>query len=414
LKTATDRDAQDPLRILVVQETDWIERYPILHHRMLEALSLRGDDVTVLDYEILWGRAGRRPIWQGRRVWKNVAKIMPGARVTVIRPAMLRIRGVARFTWLLTSWLELRRYLRSGTPDVIVAYGISNSALARIMTRRRQIPFVFHLFDSLYALAEPALLRPLAALVEGAVLRSADRVVIPYRALRGYLASRGVRSDRVVLIPNGMTRREVDPVLRADVRRRLGIADDEVALLFMGWLYRHSGVAQIAMDLGRNEPRHAKFKLLIVGAGDLAPELERIKRTMGLGDRLILTGRRPFEEMPGFIAASDVCLLPSTPDAAMRFVVPTKVDEYLESGRPVVSSRLEGMMAEFQDMPGIIWVDRPTDVLPDLDRLLSEPPSSGNELAARAAASKRYAASRDDWETIIRRFRAVLTEATAP
>ena len=413
LTTRAPGDSLRPLRVLVVQETDWIERFPILHHRMLEALSVQGDDVTVMDYEIHWGRSGRLPIWQGRRVWKDATKIIPGSRVTVVRPGMLRIPGLARVSWLLTTWLELRKYLRAGRPDVIVAYGISNSALARILTRRDHIPFVFHLFDSLHALAEPALLRPLAALVEGAVLRSADRVVIPYRALRGYVRGRGVRSDRVVSIPNGMSRRAVDPGVREEVRRRLGIADDEIALLFMGWLYRHSGLAQLARALATDDPRYARFKLLIVGSGDLAPELARIKARMGLGDRLILTGRRPVEEMPGFIAAADVCLLPSLPDPAMRFVVPTKVDEYLELGRPVVVSRLEGMMAEFQDMPGIIWVDHPRDVLRVLQQVLDQPADSTDGLAARASASSRYAASRDDWTTVIGRFRAVLAEATA-
>jgi hypothetical protein len=97
----------------------------------------------------------------------------------------------------------------------------------------------------------------------------------------------------------------------------------------------------------------------------------------------------------------------------MRFVVPTKVDEYLELGRPVVASRLEGMMAEFQDMPGIIWVDHPTDVLPVLHRMLDRPENATDGLAARAAASSEYAAGRDDWVTVIRRFRAVLAEAVA-
>lgn len=413
LKTAVSRNADAPLRILVVQETDWIERYPILHHRMLETLSVRGDDVTVLDYEIHWGRTGRLPIWQARRVWENTAKLVPGARVTVIRPAMARIPGVARVSWLLTSWLELRRYVRAGEPDVIVAYGISNSFLARILARRRHIPFVFHLFDSLHALAEPVALRPLAKRVETAVLRSADCVVIPYRALRGYLAARGVRDDRVVSIPNGMTPRASDPALRAHIRQRLGIAEDEVVLLFMGWLYRHSGLVQLATELAKNDPRHAKFKLVVVGGGDLAPELERIQRTRGLGDRLILTGRRPVGEMPGFIAASDVCLLPSTPDAAMQYVVPTKVDEYLELGRPVVASRLEGMRAEFGDMPGIIWVDRPSDVLHVLDGVVRQPAGSSEGLVARAAAAARYAAGRADWDTVISQFRAVLAEAAA-
>src|SRR4026208_109881 len=143
------------MRILVAQETDSIHRYPILHHRILEALSIGGDDVTVLDYELLWGRKGSWPLWQGRQVWANVSKIHSGSRVTVVRPAMLRVPVLARPSWLLMTWLELWRYFSVAQPVVIVASGIPTSFLARLFARRHRIPFIVHLFDSLHALAEP-------------------------------------------------------------------------------------------------------------------------------------------------------------------------------------------------------------------------------------------------------------------
>ena len=410
---ASRRDPDAPLRILVVQETDWIDRNPILHHRMLESLSIGGDDITVLDYETLWGRSGRLPLWQRRRVWTDVSKFLPSSRIDVIRPAMLRVPGLARLSWLLATWRELRRYMHAGRPDVIVAYGITNSFLARLVARRHRIPFIFHLFDSLHALAEPVALRPLAAFVEGVVLRSADRVVIAHRALSGYVTRMGVRPERVILIANGVTRRQPEPSTRAAMRLRLGIADGEVALLFVGWLYRHSGLVELALELAGDITRYAKFKVVVVGDGDLGTTLAEIKSAKGLGDRLILTGRRPVGEIADFIVASDLCLVPSMPGMATRYVVPSKVDEYIEVGRPVVSTRLEGMLAEFRDMAGIVWVDDAAEVLPRLDELLSGPRKSSDVLAELSRACAEYVATREDWETVTGRFRAVLTDATS-
>ena len=400
------------MRILVVQETDWIDRNPILHHRMLEALSIAGDEITVLDHEILWGRRGLLPLWQRRQVWADVSKVLTGSRITVLRPAMLRIPGIARVSWLLTTWWELARYIRAGKPDVIVAYGLSNAFVALLYARKHRIPFVFHLFDSLHALAEPKALRPIAALVEGQLLRSADQVVIPYRALAGYVARIGVRPGRVRLIPHGMTRRHVEPANREALRSEFGISKDDVVLLFVGWLYRHSGLMELALELSTNKPEYSRFKVIIVGDGDLSSTLEEIRSANGLEDRLILTGRRPVEEMADFIAASDVCLLPSLPSDATRYIVPTKVDEYLELGRPVVATSLEGLRSEYLDVAGIIWVDHPTQVLPRLAQLLSGPRPPGEVLADLSRACASYAATRDDWETVTRRFRAVLTNTS--
>lgn len=398
------------MRILVVQETDWIDRYPILHHRMLEALSIAGDEVTVFDYEISWGRTGILPFWQRRRIWPNTSKFLPGSRITVIRPAMLRVPGLARPTWLLATWWELRRFIRSTRPDVIVGYGISNSFLARLYARKYRIPFVFHLFDSLNALAEPAALRRIAAFVEAEVLRSADQVVIAHRGLAGYVAAMGVRSKRVRFIPNGMTRRHASPSVRASMRSKLGISTDDIALLFVGFLYRHSGLDELVLEFSKNNADYEHIKLVIVGDGDLSATLEEIKLAHGLGNRLTLVGRRPVAEIADFIVASDVCLLPSIPSKAMRYVVPSKVDEYLEFGRPVISTPLEGMRSEFRNVAGIVWADTPTDILPRLHELLSGPrPAEVLEHLSRASAE--YAAGRDDWAEVTAQFRAVLTSA---
>ncbi|MCZ7586589.1 MAG: glycosyltransferase [Deltaproteobacteria bacterium] len=53
-------------------------------------------------------------------------------------------------------------------------------------------------------------------------------------------------------------------------------------------------------------------------------------------------GRRSIEEMPEFLAAMDVCLIPYKLDRYTRGVLPMKHYEYLASGRPVVSHAAAG------------------------------------------------------------------------
>ena len=39
------------MKILVVQESDWIERGPHQNHHLMERLSIKGHEVRVIDYE---------------------------------------------------------------------------------------------------------------------------------------------------------------------------------------------------------------------------------------------------------------------------------------------------------------------------------------------------------------------------
>ena len=42
------------MKILIVQESDWIKRGPHQQHQLADRLFLRGHQIRVIDYEILW------------------------------------------------------------------------------------------------------------------------------------------------------------------------------------------------------------------------------------------------------------------------------------------------------------------------------------------------------------------------
>lgn len=407
------------MRILVLQETDWLERNPILHHRMLEDLSSRGHGVVVIDFEISWSSKAREPRVSRRRVVENVVRWGGRHGVTVIRPAMLRLPLLARVTWLAANMRELRRLQSTWRPDVVLAYGISNAWLAQQWARRLRIPFVYHVMDALHTLAEPSILSRPARLVERAVLSSADCVVPVNDALRGYVIGMGADPERVVTIPMG-----VDVAAAAEegdaARDALQLREDHVVLLFMGWLYLFSGLVELARELEARAEELPDVRLLIVGDGDAHRQLEQLAARPGLNGRLLLTGRRPSHEMAGFVAASDLCLLPAHDNATMRYIVPAKVIEYMQAGRPVLATPLAGLRAEFGDLPGLLWVQTPQDLL-DRVRDLGKTPGERRRRARELGATVRDAMTRrktwpevtDDFEQALRAARPRSHYATA-
>ena len=42
------------MRILVVQESDWLERNPHQQHHLMERMATRGHEIRVIDYPIDW------------------------------------------------------------------------------------------------------------------------------------------------------------------------------------------------------------------------------------------------------------------------------------------------------------------------------------------------------------------------
>lgn len=171
----------------------------------------------------------------------------------------------------------------------------------------------------------------------------------------------------------------------------------------MGWLYQFSGLKEVALELAKIG--NHDIKLLIVGEGDAYEELQRTRDKYNLQDKVILTGKRPYQEIAAFISASDICLLPAyTTERIMQDIVPIKMYEYMAMKRPVISTKLPGVMKEFGENNGVVYVDRPEEVVKKAIELVG----SGNlsELATRA----RSFAERCSWDHITEEFESILKE----
>lgn len=395
------------MRILALQETDWVARNPIMHHRMLEGLSRRGDDVTVIDYDLNWQSLERSRLLMPRRVGRAPAKYYADAQIKLIRPRIVRLPGLSRISWLAANWREIRAALLLRTPEVVVGYGISNALLGAHMAQHAGVPFVYHLLDALHTLVEPTALRPVARRVEQLALRRADRVIVINRHLGTYARNMGARPSRIAVLPQGYAPRTFGPVEQQRVRETLGVRDEELLLLFVGWLYDFSGLLELATVLARRKHQFSGVRLAIVGSGDLDAELVGI-RNSGLGDQLLLLGQRPVTEIQNYIGASDVCLLPALRTPAMEHIVPSKVGEYMEMGKPIIATRLPGLEAEFGDLPGILWIDRPEEVLDQVSKLYLRRMGPRTAAAALGQTCQSFVMGRGDWGQATDRFRDLL------
>jgi glycosyltransferase involved in cell wall biosynthesis len=66
-----------------------------------------------------------------------------------------------------------------------------------------------------------------------------------------------------------------------------------------------------------------------------------------------LLGQEPHERLGQFLRNFDVCVVPYIKSPATTTVVPTKVNEYLAAGKPVVSTELL-TMCDFNEQHGVL------------------------------------------------------------
>jgi len=351
------------LKILVVQESDWLERGVHQQHHLMERLSLRGHEVRAIDFEIRWHGKPRKELYLKRKVFDGVSKTCKESSVKVIRPGILKLPLLDYVSVAFSHGMEIRRQIVEFEPDVIVGLGILNAFIAMRMARRHRIPFVYYLIDALHTLIPFRQFRFLGKVLESDTLSRCDVVCVINEELKRYAVEMGAQPEKVNVVRAGVDTERFNPDVDGQImREKLGISKDDVVLFFMGWLYPFSGLREVAMELAKVRNDYPNLKLLIVGEGDVYHELQQIKKDCSL-QQLVLAGWQPYEKIPEYIAASDICLLPAHNNEVMKNIVPIKMYEYLACGKPVISTKLPGIMSEFGFDNGVLYVDQPTEVL---------------------------------------------------
>jgi glycosyltransferase involved in cell wall biosynthesis len=386
------------MKILVVQESDWLKRGPHQQHHLMERLSLRGHEIRVIDYPILWRDEDGCIFSMGKYI-ENVSKYYPGSSVDIIRPPLIRLPFFDMLSIPLFHPYLINKQMRDFKPDVVIGFGVLNTFFASLYAKFYDVPFVFYLIDSLHTLIENNIYSKIAKRVEKSTLNRSDRILTINKALRDYTIEMGARTDNVGIIPAGIDLEKYRRTeQRVQVRDKLGIGDDDIVLFFMGWLYEFSGLLEIA-DLLTAYDGDFSLKLMIVGDGDLYDDLHMMSQN---NENIILTGRVDYDEIPSYLSASDICILPAYKNKIMKDIVPIKIYEYLASSKPVVATNLEGLVKEFGHSSGILFVDEPNELIPLVEDIINNGKYASLSRLAYATASKY------EWSSITESFEKYL------
>ena len=388
------------MRILVVQESDWIERGPHNSHHLMERLSVKGHEIRVIDYEILWSEKRTKDgLISKRKVFYNQHKSIDNGNITVIRPSIVKLPVLNYVSLLYTHYVEIKTQIDSFKPDVIVGLGILNANIAIKLANKYNIPFVYYIMDLLHGLVPQKVFQSLASFIESNNMKNADRIISVNEGVREYTISMGAKRENTEVIRTGVDFNHFKHSIDGKpIREKYGIKDNEMVLFFMGWLYTFSGLKELALEISKSV---GNIKLFVLGEGDLWDDLQSIANSNGFNN-IILVKWQPYEDVPKYIAAADICLLPAYVNDVMKYIVPIKIYEYMAMGKPVIATKLYGLVKEFRENNGILYVDNSEGVLSKVKELME----SGN-LGQEGEKALEFV-EKNDWDSITMEFEECL------
>ena len=125
----------------------------------------------------------------------------------------------------------------------------------------------------------------------------------------------------------------------SDTRADLGIGADEFVIGFAGSVERWYAIDDMIRALPELVSYCPKTRLLIIGGSlftNYRAELETLARDLGISDRVIFTGTKPYHELPRYIACMDACTIPLSPPQWGEIALPNKFFEYSACGKPII------------------------------------------------------------------------------
>ena len=111
------------------------------------------------------------------------------------------------------------------------------------------------------------------------------------------------------------------------------------------------------------------------------PEMRRMPN-------VYLTGPKPHAELPDYISRFDVGIVPYIMNGYTETVIPTKINEYLAMGKPVVSTNLPEV-ASFNSLHGVLITcpNRPKEFIASIERALHSKGEGADETRRRTVAA---------------------------
>ena len=213
----------------------------------------------------------------------------------------------------------------------------------------------------------------------------------------------GVAPERIIAVPNGIDLEDfAKPESKSAARRRLGIPEDEIVVLYIGSLGGWKGVETLL----RAASHLGLAKVSVIGGSD-----EEVRALTAMYPAVRFLGSRPYRELPHNQAAADVLVVPNTgkDPISARFTSPLKLIAHLASERPVVVSDLPTTRAIADEAAFFVPPDDERQLVAGIELVLSD-----RDLSLRLAARAKERAGEYTWTRRARTILAFISSRNLP
>jgi glycosyltransferase involved in cell wall biosynthesis len=232
-------------------------------------------------------------------------------------------------------------------PDVVIAsstYPLDNYPAYKLANKTKA-KYVYEVHD-LWPLSPMELggyskYHPFILLMQRAenfAYKHVDKVVSILPCAKQHMVDHGLREDKFVHIPNGISVDEKSngECIHEDIQNC--IPSDKFIVGYTGTFGLANSLHTLFAAASIIQKTYPEILFILVGKGPEEEKLIELKKKLVL-DNLIIVGAVPHEQIQSVIACFDVCIIAWNKHPLYRFgISPNKIFDYMYAGKPIVQA----------------------------------------------------------------------------
>ncbi len=221
--------------------------------------------------------------------------------------------------------------------------------------KRKCISTVYDMADDLPEMIRispqiPALLRVFGKPVGSALIRKNIGIAEKVTFTTDFLRQRyNIPSGKSIHIPNGVGGQLFQSYPSQLFRKELNLAPQDFVIGYVGVLREWIDLESLFTAIGRLKEEYPDIKAMIVGGEGGLEKNKALAQRCQVENKVLFTGTVPYTQVPKYVSCMDVCVIPFKVGGVAQSALPLKLFEYMACSKPVISTRLRGVVEAVQD-----------------------------------------------------------------